>query len=150
MDRGALEAYLREGLSLERIGDLVDLHPSTVAYWLKRHGLRAAGSERFSRRGALSREELEPLVDAGLTLQQMADRLDRSVASVRSWLVRHGLKTARAAAREAAAKLHPRLSAVVGVMAWAVSFGRAAVSIAVAAVARRTWPSGGGGPSEDW
>jgi hypothetical protein len=102
MDRETLEEYLRHRLSLERIGELEGKHASTVAYWLKRRGLRAVGSERYSKRGALSREELEPLVEGGLTLQEMAEQLDRSIASVRGWLLRHDLKTTRAAARETA------------------------------------------------
>ncbi len=102
MEREILEKYLRQGLSLERMGELTNRHASTVAYWLERHGLRAVGSEQFARQGPIKREDLEELVAEGLTLQEMADRLDRSISSVHYWLVRDDLKTARAAARKAA------------------------------------------------
>jgi transposase len=102
MDRGTLEGYLERGLSLERIGKLVDRHPSTVAYWVKRHGLKAVGSDRYGRREPLARGDLEALVAEGLTLREMAQRLDRSLSSVAWWLARHELKTARVVALEAA------------------------------------------------
>jgi IS30 family transposase len=35
MDAGVLEQYLRDGLSLEQIGELTGRHPSTVGYWVK-------------------------------------------------------------------------------------------------------------------
>jgi transposase-like protein len=38
MDASALEQYLRQGLSLEKIGELTGRHPSTVGYWVKQHG----------------------------------------------------------------------------------------------------------------
>ena len=43
MDRDHLVQLLAEGLSLEQIGVIVGRHPSTIAYWLARHGLRANG-----------------------------------------------------------------------------------------------------------
>ena len=93
MERGTLERYLAQGLSLERIGALEGKHPSTVGYWLKRHQLIASGHERHSPRGGLAREQLEPLVERGLTLRELAVELDRSVATVRHWLARYGLET---------------------------------------------------------
>ena len=48
MDRVRLERYLAEGLSLERIGILEGKNPSTVAHWLKKHGL---GEAHFPKRG---------------------------------------------------------------------------------------------------
>jgi len=47
-------------------------------------------------------ESLEPLVESGLTLEQIGDRLGRTISSVAYWLASYGLKTARAAAREVA------------------------------------------------
>jgi transposase len=91
MDREFLEAKLAEGLSLEKIGELVGKHPSTVAYWLRKHGLRPNGV-KFTPRGALEREQLEPLVAAEMTLAEMADHLDRSIRTVRYWLERYGLR----------------------------------------------------------
>jgi hypothetical protein len=89
MKRRFLEDCLAKGMSLESIGELVGRHPSTVGYWLKKHGLRAAAAEKHARRGSLCEEELKTLVSSGATLAEMAARLDRSVASVRYWLDRY-------------------------------------------------------------
>jgi 5-methylcytosine-specific restriction endonuclease McrA len=48
------------------------------------------------RRGGLSREQLEPLVDAGMTIAQIAIEVGRTPTTVRVWLRRHGLRTAAA------------------------------------------------------
>jgi Helix-turn-helix domain len=52
MERDLLERYLDEGLSLPKIGRLVGRHPSTVAYWVKKHGLRAPRGDRTATRRA--------------------------------------------------------------------------------------------------
>jgi transposase-like protein len=93
MDRALLEAYLEEGLSLEQIGERIERHPSTVGYWIKKHGLQAAHHHRFAPRGGLTREQLAPLVEAGLTVREIASRLDRSPVTVRHWLRRYALRT---------------------------------------------------------
>ncbi len=54
MEREWLRQRLDEGLSLEEIGRLTARHPSTVGYWLRHHGLVAAGSARYSARGPLA------------------------------------------------------------------------------------------------
>lgn len=100
MERALLQAFLEEGLSLEAIGERVGKDPSTIGYWCKRYGLQAVGHERYAPRGGLSREALEPLLAEGLTLAQMAERLDRSISTVRHWLGAHGLETLRARMRE--------------------------------------------------
>lgn len=83
---------LQAGRSLEQIGRLAGRHPSTVAYWLRKHGLTAAGASRYAARGGLARETLEAMVAEGLTLREMAARADRSVATVRHWLERWGIE----------------------------------------------------------
>jgi transposase len=93
MDRTALETMLGEGLSLAEIGRRVGRHESTVAYWVDRLGLEATNAERHAARGGLTRLALEPLVDEGLTIAEIATRLGRSKSTVRYWLQRHGLKT---------------------------------------------------------
>jgi transposase len=98
MDREWLVAQLDAGNSIEAIARDVGKHPSTVAYWVTKHGLRSGHAPRHAARGGLSREQLEPLVERGLTIRQIADELDRCSATVRHWLRRHGLKT-RAAER---------------------------------------------------
>ena len=75
MDAGVLEEYLRDGLSLERIGELTGRHAP---------------------RGGIDKDTLSALVRAGLTTRAIADRLGFSQSSVRHWLRRHGLRTHRA------------------------------------------------------
>lgn len=89
MKRRFLEDCLAKGMSLEAIGELVGRHPSTVSYWLKKHGLTAVGSEKHARRTPLCQDELRLLVNSGATLAEMAMRLDRSIASVRYWINRY-------------------------------------------------------------
>jgi DNA-directed RNA polymerase subunit RPC12/RpoP len=93
MDRDQLESWLEEGLSLPQIGALTGRDPSTVGYWVQKYGLIANGNGKFSPRGGLTREQLEPLVEAGATLAEMAERLNRSTSTVRYWLSKFGLKT---------------------------------------------------------
>jgi transposase len=93
MDRTSLEQLLDRGLSLEEIGRRFGRHESTVAYWVEKHGLRAANRERHAARGALAREELERLVGSGASIAEIAATVGRSKATVRHWLMRFGLKT---------------------------------------------------------
>jgi transposase len=92
MEKDLLEGFLAEGMSLEAIGKRVDKHESTVSYWLKKHGLEAARAENHAAKGAPSKEEMERLLAAGLSLREVAHRLDRSLATIRHWMKRYGLK----------------------------------------------------------
>src|ERR1700677_4121674 len=93
MDRTSLEEMLGRGLSLAEIGKRFDLHESTVSYWLKQHGLEAANRDKHAARGGIPRDELEALVDGGLSIAQIAAAVGRSKPTVRHWLMRYGLKT---------------------------------------------------------
>lgn len=93
MERERLEAYLSEGLSLNQIGVIMGRPGGTVGYWVAKYGLVANGKQKYAPRGGLTREELEPLVDAGATLQEMAHELSRSTSTVRYWLLKFGMKT---------------------------------------------------------
>ncbi len=97
MDKEFREKCLGEGLSLEAIGKRVGKHESTVSYWLRKHGLAAGKAEKHSPRGAPDREEMEQLLAAGLSLREIAQRLDRSLATVRHWVRKYGLKPNRSA-----------------------------------------------------
>jgi transposase len=101
MDRAVLERMLSEGLSLAEIGRRFDRHEATIVYWLKRHGLQAVGHARHAPRGGLTKVELAPLVEAGMSIRQIARSLGRGEASVRHWLQEYGLKTVWAERREA-------------------------------------------------
>ncbi len=100
MDRDRLEGWLQSGLSLTEIGELVGRDPSTVGYWCKKYGLEPNGRATHAARGALTREQLRPLVATGMTHRAIAEVVDRSVATVRYWLAVHGLDTARRLRRE--------------------------------------------------
>lgn len=95
MDREQLRQWLDEGLSLPQIGRLTGELPGTVGYWVRKYGFVANGRAEFSRKGGLSKEKLEPLVDGGATLKEIAEQLDVGVDTVRRWLSRHGLRTLR-------------------------------------------------------
>ena len=96
MEAAILEGYLRDGLSLERIGDLTGRHPSTVSYWLKRHGLAAVHRDRHAPKGGVDKQTLAALIDEGLTTREIAVRLGFSQSTIRHWLKRHELQTRRA------------------------------------------------------
>jgi transposase len=95
MDKGSLQLFLNQGLSLEEIGRRVGRHPSTVAYWVKKHGLSAANKAKRGGGAGLSREALASLIAEGATYAFMAQELGVSVASVRYWVQRHCLETSR-------------------------------------------------------
>ncbi len=108
MQREALQSRLEEGLSLEQIGRLVGKHPSTVAYWVRKHGLRSGFAGRHAPRGGIAREVLAALVVEGRSSRGIAVELGVSQATVRHWLAKHGLKTRRSARQaEKAASLAP-------------------------------------------
>lgn len=95
MDRSLLKVWLEEGMSLNEIAALTDRDSSTVGYWVAKHGLEANGRRKYAGRGGLRRQQLEPLVDRGATLREIAEELDRSISTVRHWLRKHGLATKR-------------------------------------------------------
>jgi transposase len=106
MDKGSLEVLLARGFSLEEIGRRFDRHPSTVSYWINKHGLEAVNRDKHLAKGAIPVTTLKPLVEAGLTIAEIAEKVGRSKITVRHWLGRHGLKTepARRRRRQADAK----------------------------------------------
>jgi transposase len=99
MDKQTLAELLSRGMTLEEIAGTVDRHPSTVSYWIAKHGLTAANSERHRARGAIDRDELTRLVEGGLSISEMAEACARSKATIRHWLRRYELKTLRAVRR---------------------------------------------------
>lgn len=93
MNGDLLKHYLEQGLSLPQIGVLVGRDPSTVGYWVQKHGLVANGKAKHAPRGGLTRQQLEPLVERRLTLAEIAEGLGVSASTVRHWLKKYGLKT---------------------------------------------------------
>ena len=96
MDPETLAVQLAEGRSIESIAREAGLAASTVAYWVNKHGLTSQHAARHAPRGGIEREQLETLLDEGLSIRAMAQRLDVSYTTVRHWLKRHGLDTPRA------------------------------------------------------
>lgn len=95
MEKEFLEECLAEGMSLESIGKRVGKHESTVSHWLKKYGLSAARAEKHAAKGAPSKEEIEGLLAAGLSLREIADRMHRSMATIRHWMRKYKLETER-------------------------------------------------------
>lgn len=95
MQKEFLEQCLAEGMSLEAIGKRAAKHESTVSYWLKKHGLEAVRTEKHSAKGAPSKEEMERLLATGLPLREIADRMDRSLTTIRHWMRKYKLETER-------------------------------------------------------
>ena len=93
MERAWLESRLAEGRSIESIAKEVQKHPSTVAYWLKKHGLRSQHAPRHTARGGIDRETLLELVERGLSIRQIAVEVGLSFQAVRHWLTKFGLRT---------------------------------------------------------
>jgi transposase len=104
VDKDSLELLLRQGLSFSDIGKRFGRDRSTVAYWARKHGLQAANHGKHRPLGAPDRDELEALVEQGLSLIKIAARLGRSETSVKYWVRKWGLRTAQAVRREQAAR----------------------------------------------
>ncbi len=86
MEKRFLEDCLTKGMSLEAIGREVGRHPQTVKYWFGKYGLRSAGADTHASRGGIRREEIEPLVRMGLTIEHIAQRIGVSETTIRYWL----------------------------------------------------------------
>jgi transposase-like protein len=95
MDKRFLEECLTQRLSLEAIGKLAGKHPSTVSYWLKKHGLVAAGHARHSPKGKVDSSRLRELAGEGASIRRMADEFGVGYSTIRYWLGRLGLETER-------------------------------------------------------
>ena len=95
MEKRFLEDCLAEGMSLEAIGERVGRHPSTVSYWLKKHGLAAAGRERHSPNGAVDPARVPKLVEEGASIRDMAEEFGVGYSTLRYWLRRLDLQTER-------------------------------------------------------
>jgi transposase-like protein len=93
MDPSWLREQLTAGRSIESLARETGRSPSTVGYWVNKHGLSSTHAERHAARGGIERDELAVLVEEGLSIRQIARRLDVSATTVRHWLRRHGLKT---------------------------------------------------------
>ena len=95
MEKEFLEECLADGLSLESIGKRVGKHESTVSYWLKKHGLSAAGRAAHAPNGKINPARLRSLVEEGASIERMADEFGAGRSTIRYWLQKLGLETER-------------------------------------------------------
>lgn len=95
MDKAWLTSQLSSGRSIGSVAREAGRHPSTVAYWAKKHGLTSSHASRHAARGTIDRDLLAMIVACGLSVRDMADVMERSPTTVRHWLRRHGLETNR-------------------------------------------------------
>ncbi len=102
MDKRFLEECLSKGMSLEAIGAQVGKHPLTVSYWLKKHGLVAAGQARHAPKGEIDSARLRRMVDEGKSIRSIAKELGASYSTIRYWVTRMGLETDRMVRRREA------------------------------------------------
>jgi transposase-like protein len=93
VDRESLRVLLAQGLSVEKIAERFDRHPTTVSYWMRRHGLQAVNRDKYAAKGGIEREPLKQLIEGGASIRQIADELGLSAGTVRHWLRQYGLKT---------------------------------------------------------
>lgn len=96
MDELVLSELLSEGVSVTAIAERFSKHPSTVRHWMAKYGLAAPSRDRHRARGGIERPRLEALLAEGLSISELASRLDRSKATVRLWLRAYGLQTPQA------------------------------------------------------
>lgn len=107
MEKESLQQLLAQGVSVERIAKRFGKDPSTISYWMKKHGLKSPYAEKHAAKGGIEQGCLEELVALGLTIAQIAANVGRSKATVRHWLRRYGLRTVNRRGRT----MDPRASA---------------------------------------
>ena len=83
MEAEWLAPQLEAGRSIESIARETGKAPSTVASWVDKHGLASQHAPRHRSTGGLTREQLVPLVAAGLSIRAMAEQLAVSYTTVR-------------------------------------------------------------------
>jgi hypothetical protein len=68
---------------------------------VNKHGLQSQYAARHASKGGIARDALEGLVASGLSGREIATQLGVSQATVRHWLLKYGLATARTKRRRA-------------------------------------------------
>jgi transposase len=101
VEKSVLELLLSQGFSVESIGKRFGRDPSTIAYWIHKHGLEAPNRAKYAAKGGIPEERLAELVERGMTIAEIAAELRLSKGTVRHWLRRFGLKTQNSRGRRA-------------------------------------------------
>ena len=99
MEGAWLAEQLEAGRSIESIAREVGRDPSTVAYWVNKHGLASQHAPQHAARGGIDRDVLTALVESGKSIRTIAAELDVSPTTVRHWLGKFDLQTAGAGRR---------------------------------------------------
>ena len=86
MEREWLERELTAGRSIEAIAREVGRDPSTVAYWVNKHGLTSQHAPKHAARGGLAFDVLAADIAEGLSARAIAAGRGVSYATVRHWL----------------------------------------------------------------
>jgi hypothetical protein len=73
--------------------------PSTVGYWVKKHGLVAVHRDKYAPKGTIDPEELARRIALGLTRAELAMKLGVSGTTVNYWLRKLRMRTMRVVAR---------------------------------------------------
>jgi 5-methylcytosine-specific restriction endonuclease McrA len=95
MTKEDLEGYLAEGLSLEQIGKRVGRDPSTVSHHLRRHGLVPVGHGAHAPNQKVDPDGLRKLMAVGATVRAAAAHFGVGYSTIRYWLKRLDIETAR-------------------------------------------------------
>ncbi len=93
MNKESLELLLSQGLSVEKIAKRFGKDPSTISYWMAKYGLQAVHREKHSAKGGIEQQRLEAMVEAGMTIADIATEVGLSKGTVRYWLRAYGLRT---------------------------------------------------------
>jgi hypothetical protein len=93
MEADWLASRLAEGRSIESIAREAGRTPSTVGYWVNKHGLTSTHAPKHAARGGIARAELEALVQEGRSIREIAAELERSATAIRHWLAKYDLRT---------------------------------------------------------
>jgi transposase-like protein len=78
----------------------VGKHPSTVSYWLKKHGLAAVGAAKHAPKGAVDPDRVRELIGTGASIREIAEEMGAGYSTIRHWLDRLGLETERSVRRK--------------------------------------------------
>jgi transcription elongation factor Elf1 len=95
MEKEFLESCLAEEMSLDAIGERAGKHPSTVGYWLKKHGLEAVGKGTHAPNAKVDPQRLRARVEEGASIQRMGEEFGVGRSTIRYWLQKLGLETDR-------------------------------------------------------